>query len=370
MNFFVGHSKLDDVDAALKEATSSFNNPDFLFYFSPLSKIKEVTEKIYNLFPNATCLGTSSHYVYSKSGLQRDVISCFGFKDEIETSSDIILEIDRYPLKYAERVENAIKKLSSPENTICIELSTAFSMSEELLLTTLNSVCSKYNIPVAGGNAGLSPTELKNGVRKTYVGFNGKVYENACVFAMLKNQKSPIRIYDEHFYKPTGIELLITAIDIKNKTVLEINNMPAAEGLAKVLKCSIDEIPQKMNYYQFGKYVDGKLLISSFGRMFKDGSLEFNAHLFNQTKVMLLEPDDMKTIFKNTFNKIKTENPHRKIGFLIHCQGRSMFLDEKNMLEDYAKDVGKLFPYFGGFSSLGEQYKTLHLNHTMVMVVF
>ena len=98
MNFFVGHSKLDDVDAALKEATSSFNNPDFLFYFSPLSKIKEVTEKIYNLFPNATCLGTSSHYVYSKSGLQRDVISCFGFKDEIETSSDIILaDIYRFP---------------------------------------------------------------------------------------------------------------------------------------------------------------------------------------------------------------------------------------------------------------------------------
>ena len=139
-----------------------------------------------------------------------------------------------------------------------------------------------------------------------------------------------------------------------------------------------------MNYYQFGKYVDGKLLISSFGRMFEDGSLEFNAHLFNQTKVMLLEPDDMETIFKNTFNKIKTENPQAKIGFLIHCQGRSMFLDEKKivnlrplytnvtykkMLEDYAKEVGKLFPFFGGFSSLGEQYKTLHLNHTMVMVV-
>ena len=94
MNFFVGHSKLDDVDAALKEATSLFKNPDFLFYFAPLSKIKDVTEKIYKLFPNATCLGTSSHYVYSKSGLKRDVISCFGFKDVIETSADIILEID------------------------------------------------------------------------------------------------------------------------------------------------------------------------------------------------------------------------------------------------------------------------------------
>ena len=369
MNFFVGHSKLEDVDLALAEATKNFKNPDFLFYFAPLSKIQEVTEKVYQLFPNATCVGTSSYYVYSKSGLKRDVISCFGFKDVIEIASDIILEIDRYPLKYVDRVENAIKKLSSPENTICVQLSTAFSMSEELLLTTLNSVCSKYNIPVAGGNAGVNPEELKKGIRKTYIGYNGKCYENACVFVMLKNSKYPIRIYDEHFYKPTGKELLITAIDIKNKTVLEINNMPAAEGLAKVLNCSISEIPQKMNYYQFGKYVDGKLLISSFGRMFEDGSLEFNAHLFNQTKVMLLEPDDVETIFKNTFNKIKTENPNAKIGFLIHCQGRSMFLDERNMLENYAKEVGKLFPFFGGFSSLGEQFKTLHLNHTMVMVV-
>ena len=46
----------------------------------------------------------------------------------------------------------------------------------------------------------------------------------------------------------------------------------------------------------------------------------------------------------NTFKKIKSENPNGKIGFLIHCQGRSMFLDQQNRLEDYAKNgiyIGK-----------------------------
>ncbi len=369
MAFFVGHSKLDDVDLALNEATSTFDNPDILFYFAPLSKIQEVTEKIYKRFPNSICVGTSSHYIYSKSGLKRNQFSCFGFKDVTETAADIILEIDRYPLKYADRVENAVKKLSSTENTVCISVSTAFSMSEELLLTTLNSVCSKYNIPVVGGNAGLDPEELKKGIRKTYIGFNGKSYENASAFVMIKGLKSQIKIYEEHFYKPTGIELLITAINIKNNTVLEINNMPAAEGLAKILKCSISEIPEKMSYYQFGKYVDGKLLISSFGRMFEDGSLEFNAHLFNQTKVMLLEPGDINSVFENTFKKIKTESPDAKIGFLIHCQGRSVFLDEINILEEYAASIGNLFSYFSGFSSMGEQVGNRHLNHSMVLVV-
>ena len=370
MNFFVGHSLLENVDEALAEATKSFQDSSFIFYFAPLSKIKEVTEKIYALFPNSTCVGTSTYYVYSKSGLRRNGISCFGFKDVLETAVDVILEIDRYPLKYLPRVEKALDKLSSTDNTICLEFSTAFSMSEELILTTLNSVCSKYNIPVAGGNAGMSPEELKSGIRETYVGFNGKCYENACVFAFLKSSVNPIKIYDEHFYKPTGIELSITSVDIKNKRILEINNLPAAEGLAKVLKCDIKDIPEKMNYYQFGKYIDGKVMISSFGKMYEDGSLEFFAHMFNQTKVMLLEPDNLDQIFENTFKKIKSENPNGKIGFLIHCQGRSMFLDQQNRLEDYAKNVGKLFHFFGGFSSLGEQYKTLHLNHTMLMVVF
>ena len=370
MAFYVGYSELKNVDEALIEATKGFEDNSFILYFSPLSKIQEVSEKIHNLFPNSITVGTSSHYSYSKSGLKRGYIACFGLKDVLEISCDIILEIDRYPLKYADRVENAIKKLSSPENTICLELSTAFSMSEEFVLTTLNSVCEKYNIPVAGGNAGMSPEELKSGVRKTYVGLNGKCYENACVFAMLKNPSSPIKLYDEHFYKPTGIELSITSVNIKNKTILEINHQPAAKELAKILKCSVEELPKKMTYYQFGKYIDGKLMISSFGRMFEDNSLEFNAHLFNQTKVMLLEPGNLEEVFENTFNKIKSENPCAKIGFIIHCQGRSMFMDENGKLEEYAKKIGKLFPFFCGFSSMGEQFKSLHLNHTMVMVVF
>lgn len=370
MNFFVGHSKLQNVDEALAEATKSFVDGCFIFYFAPLSMIQEVTEKIYRLFPNSTCVGTSSHFVYSKSGLRRNELTCFGFKDILETAVDVILEIDRYPLKYLPRVENAIKKLSSPENTICLEFSTSFSMSEELILTTLNTVCEKYNIPIAGGNAGMSPEELSKGIKKTYVGYNGVCYENACVFAMVKSNANPIKIYDEHYYKPTGIELSITSVDIKNKRILEINNLPASLGLAKALNCSIEEIPEKMNYYQFGKNINGKLMISSFSNMYEDGSLDFFAHLFNQTKVMLLEPDDIENVFQRTFNKIKDENPNVKLGFMIHCQGRSMYLDNQNMLEDYAKAVGNIFPFFGGFSSLGEQFKNLHLNHTMVMVVF
>ena len=369
MNFFVGHSYLENVDEALAEATKNFKTPSFVFYFTPLKKFKEVTKKIVKIFPNAICVGTSSHYVYSRSGLKRNVISCFGFKDVLEAVADIILEIDRYPLKYANRIENAISKLSSTDNAICLEFSTAFSMSEELFLSTLNSVCGKYDIPVAGGCSGMSPSELREGIRETYVGFNGEIYENACIFALLRSDNVPIRIYDEHFYKPTGLEFLVTAIDIKNKTVLEINNLPAAEGLAKVLNCSIEEIPEKMVYYQFGKYIDGKLMISAFGRMFEDGSLEFNAHIFNNTKVMIMEPDNILEITNKTIEKIKQENPRATMGFLIHCQGRSMFLDERNLLDEYAKKLGQLFPFFSGFSSMGEQYKSLHLNHTMVMVV-
>lgn len=370
MNFFVGHSFKDNVDEALAEATQHFENPSFVFYFSPLSKLKQVTEKINKIFPNTECVGTSSYYIYCKTGLKRGSISCFGFKDVLECSSGIILEIDRYPSKYAYRVEDAIRKLSSTENTVCLEVSTAFSMSEEIMLAALNSVCEKYNIPIAGGNAGISPEEFKQGVRQTFVGYNGKLYENACVFALLRGISSSIKIYDEHFYKPTGKEFLVTAIDIKNKTVLEINNQPAVIGLAKVLNCKVEEIPEKMNYYQLGKYVDGKLLISTYNRMFEDGSLEFNAHLFNQTKVQILEPDDIKSVFERTFKKIKSENPRPHIGFFIHCQGRAMFLDERNMLDDYAKEIAGLFPYFSGFTSLGEQYKNLHLNHSMVLVVF
>ena len=43
MAFFVGHSKLDDVDLALNEATSTFDNPDLVKTRNGIANINGIT---------------------------------------------------------------------------------------------------------------------------------------------------------------------------------------------------------------------------------------------------------------------------------------------------------------------------------------
>jgi hypothetical protein len=110
-----------------------------------------------------------------------------------------------------------------------LEFSTAKGKSEELVLDTFVSILEPLNIPVFGGNAG-----VEDG-KETLVSLNGKVYENACVFLILRNLRGKIFLYKENIYRPTNHFFIATDVNIDDHIVYELDKKPAAEVIAQTL---------------------------------------------------------------------------------------------------------------------------------------
>src|SRR5574344_326088 len=368
MKVRIGSSKAAEIKAAVAEASASDIKPGLILFFAPVAKFSESAAEMQKTFPTATIIGTTSHYLYASDGLSTDALGMVSFEDGIVFSTGIIEEIKRYPMKYASVVKAAHDAVPH-DNTVCFEFTTALSMSEELVLATLNSICEEYDIPVFGGSAGLSAEEFFAS-KTSYVSLNGKVYTDASVFFFIHNVKGRIALFKENIYQPASSTYTVTSVDVKKRIVRELDGEPICKVLCRVLNCMPDELPHYLKIYPFGRKSNDDLLLSDFNTIFEDGSISWNTRIYNGTKICIVGPGDYRTITQQTFDLIHAQISKPSFTLLCHCLARTVFYEEEKYLNEYAKKCGEPLSPLIGFSSTGEQLRDMHLNQAMIAAVF
>lgn len=368
MKILTGLSSASNVDVAVSQVIENFKTPELIIFFAPVSKFKAVAEKFKNLFSDTTVLGTTSHYMFSNNGISENTICAISFEEGIQFGSGVIEEIKRYPLKYAPVVKEQLNKVPK-ENTICMEFTTALSMSEELVLALYDTVCAPDSIPVFGGSSGMSETEFEN-KEKSFVSYNGKVYDEASIFVFIHNQKGKIEIFKQNIYKKSSDFFRVTDVDIKNRIVKELDGKPAAEVLAAEIPCVKEELPYYLQIYPVGRVMANGFYISDLNKVLPDGSVSWNSRIYNETRICLVEPDDYKKITNDTIKKVHEKIKDPSFVFMINCLALTVYYKKINYLSEFSDLMGKSFKYFAGFSSTGEQLNDMHLNQTMIMAVF
>lgn len=371
MDVFIKSSQSSDISEAVKEVTDGLESPKLLFFFAPTTTFKEISESFNNKYPKCQIIGVSSHCVYKNDKVFINSLSVTAFLDDIDVSAGFIPEITRYPLKYSPDIEISLRKIpdydKSNENIICLEYTTAYSYSEELVLQTLDTICSKYSIPIAGGTAGTNKTK-KDFI--SYIYFQGQIYQEGCVYLFIKNNHGKIKIYKENIYKPTEKEFIATSVNVTKRVVKEFDNTPAADVIMRALECDAQSLPEQLIEHPLGRYSDGEYYISAFGRIFEDNSLSWAARIYNNTKVSLLRLGDYKSTVAKTVETIKKEFSSPSLLFLIQCEIRVNIFEKENYLDTFGKEYGSNFPLVSGFSSHGEQINKMHLNQYLLVIVF
>lgn len=271
-------------------------------------------------------------------------------------------------MKYAPAVKDAHDAVSH-DNTVCFEFTTAHSMSEELVLATLNSICEEYDIPVYGASAGLSGADFASG-KESYVSLNGKVYTDASVFFFIHNVKGKIVLVKENVYQPTSTTFTATSVDVKNRLLRELDGRPAVKVLSEVLRCEPRNLAAKLKVFPLARVVGDDLLMSDFNTVFEDGSISWNTRIYNGTKVCLAKPSDYRAITQQTCDKIHTQLKNPSFTFMCHCLARTLYYQDEGYLDEYARVCGKSLSPLLGFSSTGEQLNNMHLNQTMTAAIF
>lgn len=365
MKYKVGKSSKSDSNESVYEATEGLLSPKLILFFSDIRHFEEYSQKIKSKFKNSIVLGSTTFASYSRDGACKEALLVMGIEDGIECYANVLEEVDRFPIKYIDRVTECVSKFNDTKNTVCFEISSALIKCEELVLSTLNSVLEEKNIPLFGGSSG-----DYGRAEKTMISFNGTVYNNACAFVIIKNLGGKINLYRENIYKPTSHYFTATKVDVRNRVVYEYNNKPAAKVMAEALNTTVQELPRYLDSYPLGRVIGSDMYITANQMVTANNGMAYHARVYNNSKMVLLEPDDYKKVINNTIDKVKKEVPKPSLAIMINCLARSILFEKDNYLNAFAKDMGKALGDYIGFAGYGEQLNQQHFNQTMVLAVF
>ncbi|MCQ2591700.1 MAG: hypothetical protein MJ188_02855 [Treponema sp.] len=368
-------SSKDDGAAAFDEvyqqlATAQLENqtqPILILFSSQEDSFTYAATMFKKCFPDAVSMGTTSYMNFGSKGFNKCGLSAMAIYSGIEVSAGALFEINIHPRFYKAHIIKAKNQLSSFENTCCLEFTTAFSNSEELVLDTLDDLLKNENIPVVGSSSGAAVD--KN--YANYVALNGEVYKNTCVFCLIHNLNGRIFFYKENIFKPTEKAFVATSVDCENRTVYEYNNQPATDIIADALGISFDELQSALALHPMGRSIDNQLYITETNKVSpKDGSISYFSRIYNLTTMYLLELEDFKTVAARTKADVGEIIKNPSFTLSINCQNRSMLFERENEFESFNNFLGDTFGNFIGVSGYGEQLFLNHLNESMVLVLF
>lgn len=365
MNYKVGKSSNNDLKEAIAEATKEFDSPKLILYFADIDHFEEYSPLLQEKFCNSIVMGASTYAGFCKDGAYKNSLLVWGIEEGIECYADVLEEVDRYPLKYVDRITNCINQFKEVTNTVCFEISTGLIGCEELVLSTFNSVLEQKEIPLFGGTAG-----DHGKAEKTRIALNGRVYDNACVFVMIKNLGGRIKLYRENIYKPTQHYFTATKVDVKHRIVHEYDHKPAAMVTAQALGTTVNELGQYLDGYPLGRLIGGEMYITANQMVTKDNGMAYHARVYNNSKMVLLEPDNYKEVINHTIKTIKEDIPKPSFCIMINCLARSILFEQDGYLDAFAKNMSEALGDYIGFAGYGEQLNQQHFNQTMVVAVF
>lgn len=366
MKYHIGRSNNAQATACVDEVCRGFTDPKLILYYSPVKQFEEYTQLLHEKFPNCICMGATTIVTIGRDGAQKNGLMAVGIEHGISCSADVLEHANTYPVKYANRVEHCVRSLGNKTNSICLEFTTALKCAEESVLSTLNSVLLDYNIPVFGGSAG----DDTSGVA-TYVALNGTVYENSSVFCLIHNETGPIHVFRENIYKPiTGHILTATKVDYVNRTVKEYDHQPAAKVFAKELGIPESEVSKYFDTNPMGRIIGEEMYITANCAKTPDNGITYHARVYNNSRLVVLEPDDYREVIQRTKEKILSEVPNPSFAIMCHCLARTLLFDGDGYLQEYAKGMGNVLGDYIGFSGYGEQLGRQHFNQTMSVIVF
>lgn len=365
MNYTIGKSSNKDVTRAVQEATSGLKLPKLILFYSGVDEFSQYAREIKNSYPDTITMGATTFAAFGKDGAHKYTLMVLSIEDGIECCAGILEDADKYALKYVERVETCSAKFKKPENTICLEFSSALISCEELVLSTLNSVLGKRKIPVFGGSAG---DEGK--AEKSMISLNGEVYNNACVFVMIENLNGKIKLFRENIYKPTKHYFKSTKVDVRKRIVYEYDHKPAAKVMADALGITVHELPKYLDSYPMGRIIGNEMYIVANEKVVDGKAMSYHARIYNNAQIVLLEPDDYKAVIRKTLEQVKRECPKPSLTLMVNCLARSILFDGDGYLSEFATQVGHSLGDYVGFAGYGEQLNEQHFNQTMVLAVF
>lgn len=350
MKQFYGMSQKGDI----KEAVRGLENPKLIVLMSNGKQFEAHVEELQQLYPDVPsigCIGMS----YDTKVVEKGV-GITAFTDGVTAAANVLEQVSSMPVKYIRRLEQDVQKINaSSKDTVCIDLCTG---NDACVLTTMYSVLGKKNISLMGGTGDAGKVSV-----------NGKVYEDAVVYALVKNNGSKVKVYKENMYRPLSDYRLIASKTDKSKYYIgELNGKPAKQVYEDILHIKESDITTQTFKNPFGKISGQDVCIISIKEVMGSGLACFRQ--VNDSDVLtLLELRDYKQIVEETIQNIRADFNRISAVFSVNCLFRYLLFSQNNNMQEYLKSMSTLGNHCG-LIGYGEHYNNQFVNQSMTCVVF
>ena len=338
----------------LKEAVRTIKNPKLLILMSNADQFVAHVEELERLYPGVPSIGCIG-MCYGSEMIEKGV-GVVAFTENVTAVANVIEQVSVMPVRYIDRLESDIKKIrASAQDTVCIDLC---SGNDACVLTTMYSVLGKRNIQLVGGTGDQGKVSV-----------NGRIYEDADVYALVKNQGGKVKVYKENLYRPMNGEHLIASSTERGRYYLgELNGRPAKQVYQEALHIGEKEIATQTFRNPFGKMNGEDMCIISIKEVSGNGLCCFR-QVNDSDVLMLLELQDYQKIVGETIQAIRRDFNRISGIFSINCVFRYLLFSQEKQFDNYLKLMSELGEH-AGLVGFGEHYNKQFVNQTMTCVVF
>ncbi|MEM6491210.1 MAG: FIST N-terminal domain-containing protein, partial [Pseudomonadota bacterium] len=216
--------------------------------------------------------------------------------------------------------------------------------------------------PLFGGSAG-------DGVAfdETMIALDGAIYTNAAV-VVLARTRCPVKVFSLDHLTPTDRRMVVTKADSTRRIVSELNAEPAAREYARIL----GKDPNRLSPFTFAAHplvvrVGAEHHVRAIQRVTEDDELVFFSAIDEGLVLTVSEPSDLAQNLEKSLSALNQGGRPDAI-LACDCILRRLEAEQKQMTRRVSSILAAHRAV--GFSTYGEQFRAMHVNHTMTGVAF
>ena len=337
----------------LKEAVRGVTNPQLLLLLSNPDQFDLHVQELEKLFPGVPSIGCMG-MCYDVRVVEKGVgVVAF---EGVSAAANVLEEVSTMPVKYIHRLQEDVRKVgASREDTVCIDFCTG---NDACALTTIYSVLRPLGVSLMGGTGG-----------EGRVSVNGRIYQDAVAYVLIKNRGGRVRTYKENIYHQMGDYRFIASGTDKAKYIIgALNGQPAKQVYQRILHVTEQQILTQTFKNPFGKVNGDDTCIISIKEV--DGNALACFRQVNDSDVLImLELGDYRAIVQDTIRQICQDFPRLSAVFSVNCLFRYKLFTEQRYMQEYLAEMSHLGNHVG-FVGYGEHYNNQFVNQSMTCVVF
>jgi hypothetical protein len=308
-------------------------------------------EKRYPGVPSIGCIGMSY-----QTGIVEHGVGVIAFYDGVAAAANVLEQASTMPVKYIQRLEQDMRTVGgSSRDTVCIDFC---SGNDACVLTTIYTALKRQGISLVGGTGDQGK-----------VSANGRVYQDAVAYALVRNQNGRVKTYKENIYHQLGnYRFIASDTDRANYILGSLNGKSAKQVYKDILHVTDEEILTRTFQNPFGKVNGDDTCIISIKEV-NGNALSCFRQVNDSDVLILLELGDYQAITRDTIRQISQDFPRRSAVFSVNCLFRYKLFSEQGYMQTYLRDMASLGNH-AGFVGYGEHYNNRFVNQSMTCVVF